>query len=71
MVRFMRDLRAGHTGLAIIGAALNLIRNLGRLSVADGVEDAAQVAILQALGCDCGQGRLFGEGQLSQDVMAV
>jgi diguanylate cyclase (GGDEF)-like protein/PAS domain S-box-containing protein len=68
---FMRDLRAGHTGLAIIGAALNLIRNLGRLSVADGVEDAAQVAILQALGCDCGQGRLFGEGQLSQDVMAV
>jgi diguanylate cyclase (GGDEF)-like protein/PAS domain S-box-containing protein len=58
---FTRDLQAGHAGLAVIGATLTLIRNLGRLSVADGVENAAQVAVLQVLGCDCGQGTLFGE----------
>jgi len=58
---FTRDLQSGHAGLAVIGATLTLIRNLGRLSVAAGVENAAQVAVLQGLGCDCGQGALFGE----------
>ncbi len=52
--------QAGHEGLAVIGATLSLIRNLGKLSVAAGVDDAAQVAILQSLGCDCAAGPWFG-----------
>ena len=68
---FTRDLQVGHAGLAVIGATLTLIRNLGRLSVADGVEDAAQVAILQVLGCDCGQGALFGEAVGVEGVLEV
>ena len=55
------DLREGHAGLAVVGATLSLIRNLGKQSVAVGVEDATQVAVLQSLGCDCGQGPWFGE----------
>ena len=66
---FTRDLQAGHVGLAIIGATLTLIRNLGRLSVAGGVENAAQVAVLQGLGCDCGQGALFGEAVEGSQVL--
>jgi diguanylate cyclase len=66
---FTRDLQAGHAGLAVIGATLTLIRNLGRLSVADGVENAAQVAVLQVLGCDCGQGALFGEAVGGEGVL--
>jgi len=68
---FTRDLQAGHAGLAVIGATLTLIRNLGRLSVADGVENAAQVAVLQGLGCDCGQGVLFGEAVTGEAVLAA
>jgi len=56
---FAQHLQTGHEGLAVIGATLNLIRNLGKLSVADGVNDPAQVAILQSLGCDCASGPLF------------
>ena len=58
---FAEDLREGHAGLAVVGATLSLIRNLGKQSVAVGVEDATQVAVLQSLGCDCGQGPWFGE----------
>ena len=66
---FTRDLQAGHAGLAVVGATLSLIRNLGRLSVADGVENAAQLAVLQVLGCDCGHGDLFGEALSAEAVL--
>jgi len=66
---FTRDLQAGHAGLAVVGATLSLIRNLARLSVADGVENAAQLAVLQVLGCDCGQGALFGEAVSGEAVL--
>jgi len=58
---FAHQVQMGHEGLAVIGATLSLVRNLGKLSVAEGVDDAAQVAILQSLGCDCAAGPLFGE----------
>jgi diguanylate cyclase (GGDEF)-like protein len=58
---YSQHLQAGHAGLAVIGATLNLIRNLGKLSVVDGVTDPAQVAILQSLGCDCAAGPLFAQ----------
>lgn len=38
--------QTGHEGLAVIGATLSLIRNLGRSSVVDGVDNAAQIAVL-------------------------
>jgi EAL domain-containing protein (putative c-di-GMP-specific phosphodiesterase class I) len=38
---------------------VNLIQNLGMASVAEGVEDAAQIGILQAIGCRFAQGFLF------------
>ena len=64
-------LQAGHAALAVVGATLSLIRNLGRLSVADGVENAAELAVLQVLGCDCGQGALFGEALSGEAVLTA
>ena len=45
--------------LAVAHATVNVIENLGMVSVAEGVETQAELATLQALGCRFGQGRLF------------
>jgi diguanylate cyclase (GGDEF)-like protein/PAS domain S-box-containing protein len=45
---------------AVLHATTSLVRNLGKVCVAEGVEDAAQVSVLQSLGCQFAQGYLFG-----------
>jgi diguanylate cyclase (GGDEF)-like protein/PAS domain S-box-containing protein len=45
---------------AIVGALIDLARNLGIATVAEGVETAEQMELLRARGCDVGQGFLFG-----------
>jgi diguanylate cyclase (GGDEF)-like protein len=57
---FLLNLHGSHGSLAVLSATLTLIRNLGLQSIADGVEDSTQVAILQSLGCQCAQGPFFG-----------
>jgi EAL domain-containing protein (putative c-di-GMP-specific phosphodiesterase class I) len=54
------DVNANPHLLAVIHATVALIENLGMVSLAEGVEDAAQLAMLQSLGCRCAQGILFG-----------
>ena len=58
---FINNLTAGPDMLAVIHATLTLVDNLGRAGVAEGVETAAQVAILQSLGCRYGQGFYFSK----------
>lgn len=65
---FLHDLHGNHSSLAVVGATLALIRNLGLQSVAEGVEDSTQLAILQSLGCRCAQGPLFGEPMLAGEL---
>jgi EAL domain-containing protein (putative c-di-GMP-specific phosphodiesterase class I) len=45
---------------AIVGAAVSMGHALGHTVVAEGIERRSQADILQALGCDAGQGYLFG-----------
>ncbi len=45
--------------MTVAHATVHVIENLGMVSVAEGIEDPAEVAALQALGCRCGQGYLF------------
>ncbi len=45
--------------MAVAHATVSVIENLGKVSVAEGVETAAEVAALQAMGCRYGQGFLF------------
>ena len=44
----------------IVGAVLGLGQNLGLVTVAEGVESEEQAALLRWMGCDVGQGWLYG-----------
>jgi EAL domain-containing protein (putative c-di-GMP-specific phosphodiesterase class I) len=57
--------------LAVIHATVNLIENLGMASLADGVEEAAQLSVLQSLGCRHAQGLLFGYPVEADQLMDV
>jgi diguanylate cyclase (GGDEF)-like protein len=56
---FVKGLGSSREVLALNHAIINLVENLGMASLAEGVEEPAQVAILQSLGCRFGQGHLF------------
>ncbi len=56
---FVQDVAGNSDVLAVIHATINLVENLGMASLAEGVEESAQVAILQSLGCRYAQGYFF------------
>jgi len=58
---FVRRLGQNTDALTIIGAIVNLGHNLGLQVTVEGVETAAQLAILRELGCDQVQGYLFAK----------
>jgi len=67
----LQDLHGSRGSLAVTSALLNLVGNLGLVSVADGIETATQVAILQTMGCQRGQGPLFGKPLSAVQIMAL
>ena len=60
---FIRDISTRADVMAVVHATLTLNANLGRETVAEGVEDAAQVSALQSLGCRYAQGYYFARPQ--------
>ncbi len=58
-------------GRKIIGAILQLGGELGLSVIAEGVEDEVQAAMLQAMGCEFGQGYLFGRAVDNQTTLAL
>jgi diguanylate cyclase (GGDEF)-like protein len=55
--------------LAVAHATINVIENLGMVSVAEGIEEPQVLAMLQAMGCRCGQGYLFARPMRADQVM--
>ncbi len=53
---FLGDLVGQSDLMAVIHATITLVANLGKASVAEGVETAAQLAILQSMDCRYAQG---------------
>ncbi|GAA0716471.1 bifunctional diguanylate cyclase/phosphodiesterase [Dactylosporangium roseum] len=53
---FVKDMTRDHSNLALVRSAIDLGHNLGLTVVAEGVEDAATLAALHAIGCDLAQG---------------
>ena len=52
----------------IVGAVLGLGQNLGLMTVAEGVESEEQAALLRWMGCDVGQGWLYGRPMPSEQL---
>lgn len=57
---FIRDLAVDANDRALVGAAVSMGKQLGLVVVAEGVETDAQLACLEAQGCDVAQGYYFG-----------
>jgi diguanylate cyclase (GGDEF)-like protein/PAS domain S-box-containing protein len=57
---FLEDLASQTDAAAVISAVVNLAHQMDITVVAEGLEEPGQVAFLQALNCDSGQGYLFG-----------
>ncbi len=55
----------------IVAAVVGLGQSLGLPVVAEGVETEAQAKMLENLGCDLGQGWLFGAGLAAEEVPAA
>jgi EAL domain-containing protein (putative c-di-GMP-specific phosphodiesterase class I) len=64
-------LEASAHDAAIVRAVINLGRSLGIKIVAEGVETAAQAALLRRYRCHSGQGYLFGKAEAAATVPAI
>ena len=66
---FVRGMLRGRESRKIVAAMVGLCHSLGLVTIAEGVEDRAEAAMLVRMGCDCGQGSLYGRplcpGQVS------
>jgi diguanylate cyclase (GGDEF)-like protein len=56
---FVRDIATGNFDGAVVRAVVGLARSLGLRTIAEGVEDHAQMDVLRELHCDAVQGFLF------------
>jgi EAL domain-containing protein (putative c-di-GMP-specific phosphodiesterase class I) len=68
---FVRDLEDDPDDAAIIDAVVNLGRSLGIRTVAEGVENDRQHEFVLSLGCDYGQGFLYGKATPAAEVAAL
>ncbi len=59
-MEFVRDLRENPASAKVVRAVLNVARDFGLTTVAEGVEDAETFELLKRLGVDCAQGYYFG-----------
>ena len=68
---FVGKMGLGHENSEIVGAIVNLARNLGLDVVAEGVEETGQLSELKGLACQYGQGFLFSRPVPSEEAEAL
>ncbi|HEU4349030.1 MAG TPA: EAL domain-containing protein [Actinoplanes sp.] len=66
---FIDDILGSGQQRALVNAIVTLARNLDLSVVAEGIEDAAQRALLSRMGCPYGQGYLFSKPVWPADVL--
>jgi diguanylate cyclase (GGDEF)-like protein/PAS domain S-box-containing protein len=69
--QFITSLASSREAAAIVRAVCDMARTLGFGVVAEGVESEAQSQVVEALGCDFGQGFLYAKPTRPEDVRAV
>jgi EAL domain-containing protein (putative c-di-GMP-specific phosphodiesterase class I) len=67
---FVLELAAHEHDVAIVTAIVQLARNLGLRTVAEGVEDAVAYARLRRMGCDLAQGYLLSPPMRASEFSA-
>ncbi|MBL8270745.1 putative bifunctional diguanylate cyclase/phosphodiesterase [Steroidobacter sp.] len=67
---FIDDVPASADVMALIHATITLVKNLGKKSVAEGIERPEQLAVLQSLGCHYGQGYIFSKPVPEAELLA-
>jgi diguanylate cyclase (GGDEF)-like protein len=69
--RFIQEMAQATDSRKIVSAVVGLGHTLGLLTVAEGVEERDQAEALRGIGCDVGQGWLFGHALPEGDVAAL
>jgi diguanylate cyclase (GGDEF)-like protein len=68
---FVRSMAESAESRKIVAAVVGLGQSLGLPTVAEGVEDAAAAGLLAGLGCNVGQGWLFGRAMPEGEATAL
>ena len=68
---FIRSIETNTNALAVVRAAIDMAHALGKSVVAEGVEHAGQVALLQKIGCDMMQGFLLSPPVTAEKFVEV
>ena len=68
---FVKELEAGQSGRSVASAIVELGHRLGLEVVAEGVEQADQLAVLRSCGCDIAQGFLIGRPSVGWSAAAL
>jgi EAL domain-containing protein (putative c-di-GMP-specific phosphodiesterase class I) len=68
---FVRDVPSSPEACAIVNAVVAMAHGLGLVVVAEGIETPAQLDYLRQVGCDRGQGHLFGRPEPAERWTAL
>jgi EAL domain-containing protein (putative c-di-GMP-specific phosphodiesterase class I)/GGDEF domain-containing protein len=68
---FVRTLTAGTAQADVVHSIVDLAGKLGKATVAEGIETEEQRVLLARMGCDIGQGYLFGKPVPGQEIVAL
>lgn len=68
---FVRDMLRNPAHLAIVKTIIQLCRDLGLTTIAEGIEDKEQLRVLRRLKCDGGQGLYFAPALSQQQVEEI
>lgn len=66
---FVADMGKGEEPPVIVRSVVSMAQDLGKMVVAEGAETAEQVEELKKMGCDYGQGYLFGQPMTAEDTL--
>ncbi len=66
---FVSGLRDSERSRQLVHSMIDLTHNLGVTSIAEGVEDATTLSVLQELGCDCVQGYHIAHPQPAEKMI--
>ena len=69
--RFVQHMATSEESRAVVRATIEIAHSLGKIVVAEGVEDISVAATLKAMGCDQAQGYLFSRAIPMAELLAM